>query len=232
MTKSILLEISLDSIESAVAAERGGAHRVELCDNLAEGGTTPSAKMIERVRKEVTIDLHVMIRPRAGDFCYSDSEFEVMKRDIAVAKKFGADSVVFGILIKDRTIDKDRTKILIDIAKPMSTTFHRAFDVASNAGQSLEEIISAGCDRLLTSAQQRTAEEGITLLAKLIKQAGKRIIIMPGCGINASNVNTILEKTGATEIHIGTASTSHIGSRHVVDDEKVKTLVHMISNRR
>lgn len=232
MLKSPLLEISLDSVESAIAAKRGGAHRVELCNNLAEGGTTPSAKMIERVRQKITIGLHVMIRPRAGDFCYSDVEFEAMKKNVAAAKKLGADGVVFGILKKDHTVDKDRIKKLGDLARPMSVTFHRAFDVASDPVWALKDIISAGCDRLLTSGQQPTAEEGILLLAKLVEQAGKRIVIMPGCGINVSNVNTILEKTGATEIHIGTGVKSYVGSHHIVDERKVKTLMHSISGRR
>ena len=230
--KSILLEISLDSLESAIAAERGGTHRVELCDNLAEGGTTPSRKTIELVRKKITIGLQVMIHPHGGDFCYSDPEFDTMKKDIADAKQLGADGVVFGILKKDRTVDKERTKILVDLAKPMSTTFHRAFDIASDPLRSLEEIISAGCDRLLTSGQRRTAEEGIPLIAKLIKHAGDRIIIIPGCGINSLNVKNILDKTGATEIHIGTAATSRVGSHHIVDEQKVKMLMQIISGRR
>ncbi|HMD14036.1 MAG TPA: copper homeostasis protein CutC [Bacteroidota bacterium] len=232
MFTSTLLEISLDSVKSAVAAERGGAQRVELCDNLDAGGTTPNRETIELARKKITVGLHVMIRPRPGDFCYSESEFDSMKKDIAAVKKLGVDGVVFGILKKDRTVDTERTKILIDLAKPMSTTFHRAFDVASDPVRALEDIISAGCYRLLTSGQQPTAEEGLPLIAKLIELAGKRIVIMPGCAINAQNAKVILEKTGATEIHIGTAATSHVGSRHVVDEQKVKMFMQILSCRR
>ncbi len=230
--KPILLEISLDSVDSAVAAVRGGAKRIELCDNLSEGGTTPKLKTVERVRQNTAIGLYVMIRPRAGDFCYSDSEFEMMKKDVAAVKKLGVDGAVFGILKNDRSIDKDRIKMLVDLAKPMRTTFHRAFDEASDPVGALEDIISAGCDRLLTSGQKQTAEEGIPLITILIKQAKDRIVIMPGCGITMQNANTILDKTGATEIHIGTAATSHVGSRRVVDEQKVKTLMQIISGHR
>lgn len=232
MVKSILLEISLDSVESAMAAERGGAQRVELCDNLAGGGTTPSMKTIELVRRNITIGLHVMIRPRVGDFFYSDSEFEIMKKDIAAVKKLGVDGIVFGILKNDRTIDKDRIKMLADLAKPMNTIFHRAFDVVADPVQALQDVISSGCDRLLTSGQQQTAEEGIPLIAQLIKQAKDRIIIMPGCGVDVQNAKDILDRTGATEIHIGTAVTSNVGSRRVVDEQKVKALMQMISGHR
>ena len=230
--KPILLEISLDSIDSAIAAERGGAQRVELCDNLAEGGTTPNMKTVELARQSIAIGLCVMIRPRAGDFCYSDSEFEMMKKDIAAVKKLCVDGVVFGILKKDCSVDVERTKKLVDIAKPMNSTFHRAFDVAANPVRTLEDIISTGCDRLLTSGQQTTAEKGISLIAKLVGQAENRIIIMPGCGVNVRNAKGILDKTGATEIHVGTAATSNIGSRHVVDEQKVKTLMQIISGHR
>jgi len=232
MVKPILLEISLDSVESAMAAERGGAARIELCDNLVVGGLTPDRKTLEHVRKKISIGLHVMIRPRAGDFCYSDSEFEMMKKDITGVKNLGVDGVVFGILKNGSTVDSERVKILVDLAKPMNATFHRAFDVVTDPVRALEDIISSGCDRLLTSGQQPTAEKGIPLIAKFVERAESRIIIMPGCGVNAQNAKAILDDTGATEIHIGSAATSHIGSRHVVDEQKVKTLMQIISGHR
>ena len=154
-----------------------------------------------------------------------------MKKDIAAVKKLGVDGVVFGILKNDCSIDKDRMRMLVDLAKPMNTTFHRAFDEASDPVRGLEDIISAGCDRLLTSGQQQTAELGIPLIATLIKQAEDRIIIMPGCGINMQNAEKILDKTGAREIHCGTAVTSSVGSHRVVDEQKVKTFMQIISGR-
>ncbi|MBI5216097.1 MAG: copper homeostasis protein CutC [Ignavibacteriae bacterium] len=203
--KNIQLEICVDSIKSALAAQEGEASRVELCGDLISEGTTPSAGMIALARKVLTIRLHVMIRPRSGDFCYSDAEFEVMKWDIITAKQFGADGVVFGVLTKEYSVDVARTKELIALARPMSVTFHRAFDVVQLPLQSLEEIIQCGCNRLLTSGQANTAEEGLPLLKELVHQANGRIIIMPASGITLSNINRIIEETGAGEIHVGKA---------------------------
>lgn len=197
----IVLEICIDSVESAIAAELGGADRVELCANLFEGGTTPSYGMIEQVRKNISIDMNVIIRPRAGDFLYTEHEFRIMKKDIEIAKAQGANGVVIGILNPSGNIDIERTSELIQLAKPMSVTFHRAFDMAKDPFTSLEELISLGVDRLLTSGQERTALEGIDLLKELINLANDRIIIMPGAGVNERNIDKILTKTGAKEIH-------------------------------
>jgi copper homeostasis protein len=149
MSKKFLLEVCVDSIESAIAAQEGGAARVELCDNLAEGGTTPSAGMIEAARQHLRIGLHVMIRPRGGDFCYSDIEFEVMKKDVLITKQLGADGVVFGLLKPDHTVDLERTRDLVQLARPLRVTFHRAFDLATDSLRALEDNISLVIERIL-----------------------------------------------------------------------------------
>ncbi len=202
MKNKIKLEVCIDSIQSAINAEIGGAARVELCDNLFEGGTTPSAGTIEVVRKHISIGLHVIIRPRGGDFLYSDLEFEIMKNDILMAKQLGANGVVFGILKADSTVDKDRNTELAALAQPMSTTFHRAFDMTADPFQALEDIISLGIHRILTSGQERSVPEGVPLIAQLVKQAGDRIIILPGGGIDEFNIEKIVEATGVKECHI------------------------------
>ena len=204
MTKSsnkIILEACVDSVESAIAAERGGADRVELCDNLMEGGTTPSAGAIAAAREQLSIKIHVIIRPRGGDFCYSDIEFDVMKRDISIAKDLGVDGVVIGVLLPNGTIDAARTRALIEIARPMSVTFHRAFDMTRDAFEALETLIDLGVERVLTSGQEASALESIELISKLIERAGDRIIIMACGGIRDSNVKQIVQGTGVSEIH-------------------------------
>jgi len=201
MNNSVLVEICVDSIESALAAERGGAHRVELCSNLLEGGTTSSAGLIETVRRKVHISLHVIIRPRGGDFCYSEDEFETMKRDVLTAKELGADGVVFGILKEDGQIDTARTRSLVELARPLTTTFHRAFDMAADLHQALEDVINAGTDRVLTSGGEQNAEDGIATIVRLVTIAKDRIAVMVGGGIRETNVRHIIERTGAREIH-------------------------------
>jgi copper homeostasis protein len=201
MNNSVLLEICVDSTASAVAAERGGAHRVELCSNLLEGGTTPSAGLIENVRRKVRINFHVIIRPRGGDFCYSEDEFESMKRDVLTAKQLGADGVVFGILKEDGRVDTARTRCLLDLARPLSTTFHRAFDMSVDPSQALEDAIQAGINRVLTSGGEQRAEDGIATIASLVAAAKDRIAVMVGGGIREANVRRIIAATGAREIH-------------------------------
>jgi copper homeostasis protein len=196
----------LDSVESAIIAQVAGADRVELCANLAEGGTTPSLGIITATRQSIYIPLHVIIRPRSGDFHYTFIEFEVMKSDIQAVKQAGADGVVLGILMSDGTIDVERTKVLVDLARPMSVTFHRAFDMASEPTQALEDVIKTGADRLLTSGQQKTAFEGKELIAKLVEKSRERIIIMPGAGINETNINELINATHANEFHMSANS--------------------------
>ena len=196
------LEICVDSFESAMNAQLAGAHRVELCDNLAEGGTTPSAGMIHCVRDNLKTGLHVIIRPRGGDFLYSPQEFEIMLKDIELCREAGADGVVSGILKPDGTIDVERMKYLAESAAPMSVTFHRAFDLCSDPFKGLEDIILTGAGRILTSGQKGLAMEGADLLKRLVRLAGERIIIMPGSGLDESNIKDIAEITGAKEFHL------------------------------
>ncbi len=198
----MIIEVCVNSALSAVEAQRGGAARVELCENLHDGGATPSAGTIRLARKWLDIKLYVMIRPRGGDFLYSREEFEIMQEDIRVALEAGADGVVFGILRSDGTIDTDRMKVLIRLAGPMGITCHRAFDMTPDPFRAMEDLIRLGVERILTSGQQPTAEQGIPLISKLIARAGGRIAIMPGSGVKEHNFKKIAQETGATELHI------------------------------
>src|SRR6187455_2418195 len=195
------LEIVVYNIESALKAQEGGADRIELCDNPGEGGTTPSYGTIELVRQNISIDVYVMIRPRGGDFCYSSYEFHSMKRDISQCQKLSVDGLVFGILNPDGTIDKKRCKELIDQARPLKVTCHRAFDMARDPFEALEDCIEAGFDRILTAGQQAHAVKGADLIGELIKKAAGRIAIMPGSGVNENTVQEIISKSRAKEIH-------------------------------
>lgn len=197
----IKIEIVVYNIESALRAQEGGADRIELCDNPGEGGTTPSYGVIESVRQNVSMDVFVMIRPRGGDFHYSNYEFHTMKRDISQCQKLSVDGVVFGILTPEGTIDKKRCKELIEKARPLKVTCHRAFDMTRDPFEALEDCIEIGFDRILTSGQQLQALQGATLIGELIKQANGRIAIMPGSGVNENTVVEIIQKSGATEIH-------------------------------
>ena len=196
-----ILEICAGSVESAIAARDGGAKRIELCAALEVGGVTPSAGVIAEARKVEGLVLNVIIRPRGGDFLYNEYEVACMEEDIRTCKRLGADGVVIGALTAEGDIDKDACKRLIDTADGMSVTFHRAFDMCRNPQEALEELISLGCDRVLTSGLASTAEAGIPLLKQLVEQAAGRIIIMPGCGVNSKNAAMILNATGAEEIH-------------------------------
>ncbi|MEZ4617802.1 MAG: copper homeostasis protein CutC [Caldilineaceae bacterium] len=198
----ITVEICIDSVEGALAAQQGGAQRVELCDNLVEGGTTPSHGMIAVARQRVTIGLNVIIRPRGGDFCYSADEFAVMQEDVAQAKALGADGVVIGLLHPDGTVDKERSAALIARARPLSVTFHRAFDMTVDPHQALEDLITLGVDRVLTSGQENSALVGLVLIRQLAEQAGDRIVVMPGGGINEENVATVVQRSGVREVHL------------------------------
>ena len=198
----MLLEVCVHSVESAIAAEKGGAKRVELCDNIPEGGTTPSHAAIVLARKHLSIDLNVIIRPRGGDFLYTSLELKIMKQDIIAAKNLGADGVVFGVLTREGNIDKTACRQLLEVAYPMRTTFHRAFDMVADPYVSLEDIISLGFDNLLTSGLQSKAYDGIPLIKKLVEQAKERITIMPGSGINENNIKEIATKTKAKAFHV------------------------------
>ncbi len=248
MIQDVLLEVVVDSAQSARAAQEGGARRVELCDNLLEGGTTPSAGMIATVRRSITIGLMVMLRPRGGDFCYSDLEFAAMQHDIQVIRDLGADGVVFGMLTADGAVDAPRTAALVALARPLAVTFHRAFDMTRDPRRSLEDLISLGVDRVLTSGHENTALEGLDLLAELVQQAGTRIVVMPGGGISERNIRRIVAATGVREIHASARKTidgpmayRNAGvfmggalrppefTRTVVDAGRVRTLLETLS---
>ena len=193
------LEICAASIASCIAAAEGGANRIELCDNLLEGGTTPSYATIALAREK--IDLYPIIRPRGGDFLYSDLEFEVMKKDIELCKQLGCNGVVIGILLPNGRVDQERCRILTQLAWPMGVTFHRAFDMTDNPFEALEDIISIGCERILTSGARNTAVEGAALLKDLLERANDRIAIMAGSGVRATNIAQLIQTTGITEFH-------------------------------
>lgn len=196
-----VLEICVGSLESALAAEKGGADRIELCDNLYEGGTTPSFGMIKTCLSLLSIPVFPIIRPRGGDFIYSEEEFEVMKSDVIACRELGCEGLVFGILQSDGKVDKERCSELVKLSGPMQLTFHRAFDRCSDREEGLEEIIAMGFRRVLTSGGNDFAEQGVSELIKLVKQAKDRISIMPGSGITAENLLQIARETGAIELH-------------------------------
>ena len=200
MTK--LLEACVNSAVSAINAQAGGAQRVELCENMMEGGCTPSAGAIQFARQKLHIPIMVMIRPRGADFLYSDDEFEIMKHDIVMAKDLGADGVVFGILTPDGSIDVPRVRQLLELSRPMQVTCHRAFDMSADPYKALDDLISLGIDRVLTSGQSDCALTGAPLIRKLIAQAAGRIIIMPGHGIKEHNLEEAIRLTGASEFHM------------------------------
>jgi copper homeostasis protein len=194
-------EICVDSPEGVIAARDGQADRVELCDNLFEGGTTPSIGAIKMARRVGGIKLHVIIRPRGGDFLYSDVEFETMRIDIEAARSARVDGIVIGLLTADGNIDKDRTRELLVLAQPMSVTFHRAFDVCRDPLAALEDLIEIGVDRVLTSGQQADAMSGAETIKRLIDAAGDRIVVMACGGIDETNAAQVVAATGVSELH-------------------------------
>ena len=214
MGEQVLIEVCVDTVASAVAAQQGGAARVELCSDLLEGGVTPSAGLIGLVRARVSIGLQVIIRPRGGDFCYPDEEVEIMRRDIAVAKQLCADGVVFGILDADGRVDIHLTRNLVELARPLNVTFHRAFDMSADLFQSLEDVCATGADRLLTSGGEQKCLQGAGTIARLAKAARGRIAIMAGGGISQHDAATIIERTGVREIHVGLSTPVRSPMRH------------------
>lgn len=197
-----MVEVCANGVESCLAAQEGGADRVELCAGIPEGGTTPSYGEIMVARRVLTTTrLHVIIRPRGGDFLYSDLEVERMAADITVCQELGVDGVVFGCLRADGTIDVERNRYLMECASGMSVTMHRAFDRTADPALALEQVIDLGFDRILTSGQQPQAIRGVDLLAKLNRQAAGRITLMAGSGVNEQNIRTIRDVTGLHEFH-------------------------------
>ncbi|AUD03108.1 copper homeostasis protein CutC [Spirosoma pollinicola] len=197
----MLIEICAYSLNSCLTAQRSGAGRIELCGGLAEGGTTPSAGLIQLARQNVTIPLYVMIRPRGGDFLYSETELAVMKADIQLAKALGADGLVLGVLQADGTVNETQTRQLIELANPLPVTFHRAFDMTRDPLEALEAIIRMGAVRILTSGQQQTAESGVETLRQLAQAAAGRIEIMAGAGVNGQNAQLLID-AGVSSLHL------------------------------
>lgn len=195
------MEVCANSVTSAIAAEKGGAIRVELCDNLLEGGTTPSYAQIKLAKKFLNIEVYPIIRPRGGDFLYTELEFELMKEDILMCRDLGCDGVVIGILTADGKVDLQRCASLISLARPMKVTFHRAFDMSADLFKALEDIISLGVERILTSGGYNSAINGAAIIKQLVAQAGDRISIMAGAGINEENISALVEETGVGEFH-------------------------------
>lgn len=214
-----MVEVCANGVESCIAAQEGGADRVELCAGIPEGGTTPSYGEIKVARRVLTTTrLHVIIRPRGGDFLYTDLEMERMAADIAICRDLGVDGVVFGCLKADGTLDVDKNRYLMECSKGMSVTMHRAFDRVANPEQALETIIDLGFDRILTSGQQPKAIQGVELLAKLNRQAAGRIILMAGSGVTEQNIKEIRDVTGLHEFHFSAREPQPSAMRYVNTD--------------
>jgi copper homeostasis protein len=211
MSNRLVLEICVESVDHAVAAERGGTHRIELCSDLPSGGITPSAGLMQTTRRRVKVPIHVLIRPRAGNFCYSGYEFETMREDIRAAKEAGMNGIVLGILRENMRVDIERTKALVEFAHPLPVTFHRAFDLAENYAIALEEVVKTGASRILTSGGEARATDALSTLARLTDAAKDRLLIMPCGGVNSANIVRILRATSVREIHTSLGA-SHSGA--------------------
>lgn len=218
--KKAQLEIACFNLESAVVAQENGAYRVELCSNRTAGGITPDFELTKIVRGRVTIDLNVMIRPRGGNFVYSDFEFEQMKSEILAFKKLHVDGFVFGILNNDGTINEQQNKDLVALANPLPCTFHRAFDGVKNKLETLESLIECGFKTILTSGEETNVVDGIDVLAALVEKANNRIVIMPGGGLRSINIGLLKEKTKAVFYH----SSAVIGMAEIANLEEIKAL--------
>ena len=219
------LEIACFNLNSAVIARENGADRVELCDGIEVGGTTPNFEITKQVRGLITIDLNVMIRPRGGNFIYSDAEFQQMKNEILQFKEIGVNGFVFGILNENNSLNTTQNKELVELAKPIPCTFHRAFDEVSDAFQSLEDVIACGFQTILTSGQRPNVMEGVNRLAELGSKANNRIIIMPGGGLRSTNIEFIQEKTKATFYH----SSAITDESEMANSEEVKQLKNKLN---
>jgi len=231
MKNRALLEMSVETLDAAVAAVRGGADRVELCEDLSVGGMTPNLDLIKATRGRLHIPIFVMIRPRGGDFCYSAAEFRRMKSEIAQAREAGMDGVVLGILTPEGRVDIERTGELVRLAKPLPATFHRAFDGLADLAQGLENVIATGATRVLTSGGMATADEGASAIERLLEQAGNRIVILPGGGIRPGNLSKIVRATRAAEFHSGLSNLlPHPGSNHREFEAGVRDLIKVLEN--
>ena len=226
-----LLEICVETLDAALAANRGGAGRIELCENLRAGGVTPSAELMCTVRKHVQLPVFAMIRPRIGNFVYSDLEFAEMIRDIEIAKKWGMNGVVFGLLDTEKRVDVKHTRLLVELARPLPVTFHRAFDDARNLAEALENVIATGAARVLTSGGKPNAEQGAATIAELVDMGRARINVVPGGGISPANIESILRITRASEVHSGlsTVLPSPVTDIAVFESE-VRKLAKLVKN--
>lgn len=237
-----LLEVCAFNLQSSVIAEKVGAKRVELCENPADGGTTPSYGTIKQTREKISIALYPIIRPRGGNFFYSAEEFAIIKQDILLCKQLGCDGISTGVHMQNGEIDTERLKRIVEWAYPMGVTCHRVFDATPDAVKALEEIIDCGCERVLTSGQKSTAPEGIELLAKLVQQAAGRIIIMPGAGVRSANIETLIRGTGATEFHTSARiaapdpvtfrnpAITDAGPWYIANEEELKKIISVLNN--
>jgi len=235
----MVLEVCIDSVESAIAAQKGGAQRVELCADLAHGGTTPSAGMIQAVREAIAITLHTMIRPRPGDFCYSDQEFNVMIRDVETARRLGSEGVVLGLLTPDGSVDTERTKKLLQAARPMSVTFHRAVDDCSDIEKAFDDLALIGIDRVLTSGGKPDVLAGADVLRDLVKRSCGKPKVLAGGGVSFDNVIEVVTRSGVREVHALSALSSELtaggasksgGQRELqADRAKIQMMVALLS---
>ncbi len=219
MSHHILLEICVFNVATAIAASNAGADRIELCENYANGGTTPSYGYLKTIREKIAIPVFPMIRPRGGDYFHTADEISIIKKDVLLCKELGFDGVVFGLLNQDGTVDKDNTARLVEAAYPLEVTFHRAFDRCKDPLEALEILIEAGCTRVLTSGQEPKLTEGLNLVKQLVDQANDRIIILPGSGLNCSNVKHIIDSTGVSEVH--TSARIRVASSTLFRNEKM-----------
>lgn len=211
----VLVEVCVDGVDSALAAEAGGADRIELCDNLLEGGTTPSAGMIATCCARLSIPVFVMIRPRGGAFSCSEAELEVMRRDVEEARRLGAAGVVIGLLTADGEVDVARTRELVELARPLPVTFHRAFDSCRDPGRALDDLLATGVERVLSSGFAPTAEQGIPVLRGMVERAAGRLRVMAGAGVRAGNAPRIVRETGVREVHFRAAVQRPSGVRYM-----------------
>jgi copper homeostasis protein len=224
----LLLEITVESLDTALAAERGGADRIELCAELIHGGLTPSADAMRAVHEELEIGVFPIIRPRAGDFVYTEKEFAAMKRAISVVRDLGMDGVVLGTLRGDGSIDIERTTELVEWARPLEATFHRAFDATPDLLQALEDVIATGARRILTAGGAATVPAGVDTVRELVRLSANRVVIMPGGGLDATNIGKMAEQTRAQEFHAGLGSVLPYGSTNL---QRFETEIHAMKRR-
>jgi copper homeostasis protein len=232
MTNSFLLEITVESVEAALAAERGGADRIELCADLRSGGLTPEIELMRKARAALRVPIFAMVRSRTGNFYYNDDEIALMKSQIIQARNVGMNGIVLGLLLKDRTVDVARLKCLVALARPLPLTFHRAFDYTPDPFCALEGVISAGAARILTAGGTLSAPDSLQILSQLVENAGKRVVVMPGGGIHAENFALVRKATLAREFHAGLGSVLPYGSSDFARfEEQVRRLAEQKKTR-